>query len=115
MAVDPCQSAEESVGLLVGNADSWGSAPAIPVLFVWGGSQIILIQAAWKQKHLEGQQAACQGGKGQEEKEQRRVAEGSKKGRSLESNLIPVSATFPLNCFFFMYEKKGNKSAVSII
>lgn len=87
MAVDPCQSAEESVGLLVGNADSWGSAPAIPVLFVWGGSQIILIQAAWKQKHLEGQQAACQGGKGQEEeKEQRGVAEGSKKGRSLESN-----------------------------
>lgn len=87
MAVDPCQGAEESVGLLVGNADSWGSAPAIPVLSVWGGSQIILIQAAWKQKHLEGQQAACQGGKGQEqEKGQRRVAEGSKKGRSLESN-----------------------------
>ena len=54
VAGGPCQGAEESVVLLVENADSWGSAPAILVLSVWGGSQIILIQEAREQKHLEG-------------------------------------------------------------
>lgn len=83
-------------------ADSWASAPEILVLFLWGGSRIILMQAAQDQKQLEGQPAACQGGRGLKEKTaESEEVEGSrrqlkkKKVRSLRVKLVSDLSNSP--------------------